>query len=208
MLAILGVIFLIFIIKFIYDNFLSDNASKTSEWYKQNYPEESYRLDNNQGLNMNVKPKNSYADKQLSLITIAKNMGTTTDRAKEVFIENLSHEVSTHEEKRVFLSEIKNKKIEEAYLKNIDPDDGVAAIMEIWAIEYFSSNGFKSKIDESEALKRNQKAKIIIDNASRNTLAEYPELQRLVNAGDKAKLTEYLKQNPDAFHAWMKHFKP
>lgn len=203
MLAILGVIFLVILVKFVYDNFLSNNASETAEWYKKNYPEEAHRLENNSGLNMNVKPKNNYIVKQQSLEQMARNLGTTVDQAKWVFIDKLSREVNSYAEKIVFLREVKEKKIEEASFKNIDPDDGVAALMEIWAMDYFSSTEFKDKIEKKE--EKNNQAKQKFDQAANQTFSAYPELQRLVNEGDREKIIKYLRDNPEAFHVWMNH---
>ncbi len=203
MLAILGVIFLVILVKFIYDNFLSNNAAETSEWYRKKYPEEAYRLDNNRGLNMNVKTKSNFILKHESAELIAQNMGTTIDGAKKVFISKLSNEVNSTEEKLFFLRELKESKIEEASSRGIDPDDGVSAVMEGWAIEYFSSSEFKDKLAKKE--EKNIKAKQNLDQATSNVFSAYPDLQRLVNEGDREKIMKYLRENPQAFDAWMNH---
>jgi len=139
MLEILGIIFLFIVGKFIFDTFLTNNTAKTKKWYKENYPEENYRLDKNEGLNLNVKPKANINDRQRSLEEVAINMNTTPELVKNKYIEQLKSKINSDDEKIYFFKTIRQKKIEEAKTKGIDPDDGVAALMEEWAKEHLNS---------------------------------------------------------------------
>jgi antitoxin component YwqK of YwqJK toxin-antitoxin module len=169
MLQILGIIFLLIIGKFIYDTFLTNNTAETKEWYKKNYPEENYRLDRNEGLDFNVKPKTNINDRQRSIYEIAKNMNTTPELVKNTYIEQLKSKINSHDEKIYFLKTIREKKIEEAKTKGIDPDDGVAALMEEWAKEYLNSVDFKT----------NDKSNLEVSN--RYNLEEIENLDNMQN---------------------------
>jgi hypothetical protein len=208
MLAIFGVIFLVLIVKFLYDNFATNNAANTWEWYKDNYPEEAHRLDNNRGINSNVKPKNDVTRQQLSLYELANNLNTSPDKAREVYISKLNEVVHAADERDYMLNNLRMKKLEEAKTKNIDPDDGVAALMHLWASQYFLSDMFKSKLKSktnpstmfgSNKEENRQKIK----NASEILFEEFPEVEQLVKKGDRAELIEYLKKHPRAFTLWM-----
>ena len=167
MLEILGIILLFIIVKFVYDTFLTNNTTETKEWHKEHYPEESYRLDRNEGLDFNVKPKVNINDRQRSIEEFAKNLNTTPELAQEKFIEKIKIEINSHDEKTTFLKEIRNKKIEEAKIKGIDPDDGIAALMEKWAKEYLNSVDFKEKEK--------------LNHANKTFLDSYPKLKKIVD---------------------------
>lgn len=173
MLEIFGIIFILIILKFIYDTFLTNNTAETKKIFKEDYPEENYRLDNNNGLDLNVKAKANESDRKRSLEEIAKNMNTTTELVKYKYIEQLKTKISSHDEKTHFFKIIREKKIEEAKTKDIDPDNGVAALMEQWAKEYLNSVDFNIKnksiskvldrysLEEIESLDNMQNVKLV-----------------------------------------------
>jgi hypothetical protein len=210
MLAFFGVILLIIVVKFLYDNFATNNAANDWEWYKSNFPEEAHRLDNNKGLDMRVKPKNDFARKQLSLIELSKNLGTTPELARDMYLLQLSELVDTLEERDYLLKDLRSKKILEAKMKSIDPDDGVAAIMHDWSVQYFESEAFKIKIAKYTNDMKKQETKNMIDKedvnyASNRIFIEFPEVKRLVDAGDREALIKYLQANPEASNLWMNY---
>ena len=126
---------------------------------------------------------------------MAKNMNTTPELAQKKFIERIKTEVNSQNEKITFLKEVREKKIEEAKIKGIDPDDGVAALMEKWAIEYLNSVDFNKKIKDNES----------IDNANKDLLDNFPELKRIVASGNKNEITNYLKENPELLDVWFEY---
>jgi len=208
MLALLGIIFIVIIVKFLYDNFATNNAANNWDQYKTNFPEEAHRLDTNKGLNMNVKPKNDFSRKQLSLLEIARNLGTSPELAQELYTKKLHEVVHSVEERDHLLREIRKKKIEEASTKSIDPDDGVAAVMYEWAELYFLTDNFKDKISflDTEVTTQNNHKTMNEQNVKKSIdvlYAEFPEVEQLVKKGDRAELIEYLKKHPRAFTLWM-----
>ena len=94
-----------------------------------------------------IKPKNKINNRQRSLEEMARNMNTTPESVKNKYILQLNSKVNSHDEKTYLLKNIREKKIEEAKTKGIDHDDGIAALMEEWAKEYFNSVDFKIKIN-------------------------------------------------------------
>ena len=91
-------IFFLFIVKFIYDTFLTNNTDETKECYKKNYPEANDRWTVK---DINAKPKTNINDRQRSVYEIAKNMNTTPELAQEVS--------NTYFQKRYKLEEIENQ---------------------------------------------------------------------------------------------------
>jgi uncharacterized protein YnzC (UPF0291/DUF896 family) len=191
MLQILGIILLFIIGKFVYDTFLTNNTTETKEWYKEHYPEENYRLDRNEGLDFNVKPKVYINDRENSLVMAAKELNTTPALVRETYIKMVKTGVNSQDEKITFLNSIRNNKISEAQARRIDPDDTVFALMEGWAKEYLNSVDFKEKEK--------------LNHANKTFLDSYPELKKIVDSGNKIKLTNYLRNNPEYLSIYLNH---
>jgi Leucine-rich repeat (LRR) protein len=135
----LGVLFLFLIVKYVYDTFLTNNTKELLEEYERTNPEESQRLKRNKGLNLNTKPENNLNNQQESLKRLADFKGIGTDDLKEHFWADLQKMEVSNSSYRETLDFIRQEKLNESELYNIDPDDTAQAYLEKWLYEYLES---------------------------------------------------------------------
>lgn len=167
-LTFIGIIALLFVAKFIYDSYLTNNTEKSFEEYKNNNPEAAARIERNKGFDLSTKPKTRSKDKEDSLLRMARNMGCAPDEVKEGYINDLKSQNLDQNKYSMMIKFLKEKKYEESKLLNIDPDDTSAAYMEKWTKEYINSlnntqkaESFGGKgIDNDEALLFNSEGEL------------------------------------------------
>lgn len=160
-LAILGLVFLAFIGKFIWDSFLTSNTDNQFETNKKLYPEETARLENSikngNILNFNYEAKSNPLHKAAALTAIAESFGCAPSEAKDAYQKGIKELMAnpfvTHEfiieNINQSLKELRNQKRTQALENNIDPDDTPAAYGELWVQEIFDQ--FKRQIPKVEA---------------------------------------------------------
>jgi|GEM_PF-4406737 len=179
-LTFIGIIALLFVAKFIYDSYLTNNTEKVFEEYQNNNPEAAARIERNKGFDLSTKPKTRSKDKEDSLLRMARNMGCTPDEVKEGYIEDLKSQNLDQNKYSMMIQILKEKKYEESKLLNIDPDDTSSAYMEKWTKEYFNKidnfretkYDYDKNIENEEAYFLNEKGEDKLSKGSYNEAIE------------------------------------
>jgi hypothetical protein len=189
LLIFIGIISLLIFVKFIYDSYLTDKTEKDWNQYKRNNPEDASRIEKNKKLNSNLKYQSGMNDKQTSLLRMAMNMQCSANEVKEYFINDLIKQELSVAEAKETIQIIRQKKIEESKVFNIEPEDTAAAYMEEWAKEFFENN----KIDWKE------------HEIAENLLNVNPELARIINEENELELKNFLEENSSLLDSFIEN---
>ncbi|MDO7847445.1 hypothetical protein Q5H92_13830 [Hymenobacter sp. M29] len=173
LLSFLGLVLLLFIGKFIWDTFITDNTERQYQIRKRANPEEAARLENTvkrgEYFNFNYAPKSNEDHKTISLALLASKFGCEAYQVKEQYtrglIEMIKESGASNTQIIQILSEnlnqIRQSKGIEAVQFGIDPDDTPAAFTEIW-------------LKELLAITEATQESLILQNQNNNKAASIP----------------------------------
>lgn len=139
MFTFLGIVATIIAIKFIYDNFITNNANKNWEKYKSECPEEAARVERNTGLNINTKPITNEVHKLASLQMLAEFYECKASDVKDVVMNDFKINYPNSEELNNIIEKFKTAKGSDSIKYNIDPEDTPHAYLYNWALELRNS---------------------------------------------------------------------
>lgn len=196
LLIILGLFVAFFVLKFIYDSYLTNNTNEKWSEYRRVNPEEAARIENNKGLNLNTKQRTNESDRKESLLRLATSTNCPIHKLKETYFNTLKNECNTIKEINDKILNLREVKYEESRIYNIDPDDTSVAILETWTREYLNEikGGSKNEVVQLMKLFTEEEKNDIIDKAIEKSfggkdLTDEQRAQNMIN-----KLHEYDSQ--------------
>jgi len=147
LLSFLGIIFLLFIGKFVWDTFITGETERQHQIHKRTDPEMAARIENTvkrgEYFNFNYAPKSNADDRAMSLAVLADKYGCEVEHVKEQYCRGLVEMImgsgASNTQIIQLLSEtldhLRQSKGTEAIQLGMDPDDTPAAFAELWLRE-------------------------------------------------------------------------
>ena len=147
LLSFLGIIFLLFIGKFIWDTFITGETERQHQIHKRTDPETAARIENTvkrgEYFNFNYAPKSNADHRAMSLAILADKYGCEADQLKEQYgkgiLKMIMESGASNTQIIQILSEtldhLRQSKGTEAIQLGMDPDDTPAAFAELWLRE-------------------------------------------------------------------------
>ncbi|WP_210521946.1 hypothetical protein [Hymenobacter terricola] len=145
-LSILGILFLVFIGKFIWDTYVTGETDRRFEVTKRKNPEEAARLENNvrngHYLNFDYRRKSSPENRELSQLLLAAQWGCPSAAAEAYYKHSLLDGAGLRMPAQAIeqalmetFASIRGEKYTQARELNMDPDDTPAGLMQAWSRE-------------------------------------------------------------------------
>lgn len=170
--------------KIIYDKYITNKIENEIKVNNHEDIEKDDYFKENEVSGLTKRPNLREQDKSESLSRMAKNMGCKIFDVRKNYIKELREQGLTPLIADEALGLLKEKKIEEAKVYNIHPDDTSSALMEKWTKEFFENKEYRDR-------KRTQQD-IIEDYITEN-----PKLEKILQSGDVSKVNKFFADNPD-----------
>jgi len=190
--AIIGVIALFILGKFIYDTYLTNNTTRRWNVYKRNHPEDAAKVERNGGLSFNNKSQKTKENEKIETLNrLANNMDCLPNEVKEKFLAELNAEKTRPEECENLIKIFKEEKYKESQTFGIDIDNTIPAFFEKWTNEYLENKDYADR-------------ERTFDDVTTDLLYENPTLNKISKTGDINMITNYLDENNDVSMSFLR----
>lgn len=179
----------LFILKFVYDSFLTDNTDKKFEEFSQSNPEAAARVLNNSGGVLGNKAKRNKSVQEESIKKLAEFNNWEISEVKMKLLENIASEINSRETYFEVMKGLQKEKAREAVIRKIDPDDTCAAVS-----FDLTHDLFEEVFETSNPPTDTDKVKALI--------SIYPELEEKLKMEGIGKTNSFIMMSPDYNYIW------
>lgn len=137
-----------------------------------------------------LNSKSLELNKRETIFRLAKNLGCSTEKVKEKFINRLKEQQLTAAQIKATIQICEKMKYEESNEFGIKPEDTAAAYMKDWTIEFFKNKGYADR-------KRTEL------EIAEDWIIENSELKQIINQGEKSQLDNFLCENNELMDSML-----